>query len=638
MRLTAVRVQNYKSIDDSGWVAIDDVTCMVGKNESGKTAFLQALGKLNPADGQDGDFDMTIEFPRKRLNSYKREHEDDPAAAVSARFELDDDADVGELSVVLANALTGRTITVTKHFDNSTNWSVPLDEAKVIAGLIDEADLPADTAEALRKHRAMYQLRSALRELGDDPPQAATLLARIMKWRDGRPTLGVIDLLAPRLPRFFYFDDYSIMRGRISVPALRRKRDLDDLDEADRTFLALLRVVGAELEEFESEGNYERLKADLEAASNEISDELFKFWSQNDQLSVEFDISAPDASAPPPLNQGTNLHVRIRNGRHRVTVSFDQRSRGFVWFFSFLAYFSQLERAKGQDLILLLDEPGLNLHAKAQEDFLRFIDERLAPDYQVIYSTHSPFMVEPTKLARVRTVEDRDGEGTKVSEEIFRSGSDTVFPLQAAFGYELAQTLFVAPDNLLVEGPSDLVYLQFLSEAARQKGLAHLDERWVIVPVGGIDKIATFVTLLGGNRLNTSVLIDVTSRDQQRVQNLRDNGHLGKHSLIQVGEITGAADADVEDLFEPGFYLRLVNGALSSRIGKRLTLNDLERRMPRIAKQVEKYFDDNGLGSFNHYPPAAYLLRDQVDLLPKVKDSTIEQASALFERINKTLS
>lgn len=637
MRLIAVRVQNFKSIDDSGWVDVDDVTCMVGKNESGKTAFLQALAKLSPAEGQSGTFDMTTEYPRKRLNRYKREHDEDPAAAVTARFELDD-ADVGELPSVLADALTGRTIEVTKHYDNVKRWLVPLDEAKVVQTLIDEADLPAETATALRQHPRVSALRQALEALGAEPPQAAALLERIKRWRNGRPTLGVVDTLDGLLPQFFYFDDYSIMQGRISVPTLKQKRDTGDLDEADRTFLALLRFVGAELEEFESEENYERLKADLEAASNEISDELFKFWSQNDQLAVEFDISSPDQSAPPPLNAGTNLHVRIKNDRHRVTVSFDQRSRGFVWFFSFLAYFSELERKRGEKLVLLLDEPGLNLHAKAQEDFLRFIDERLAGDYQVVYSTHSPFMVEPTKLARVRTVEDRDGEGTKVSDEIFRSGSDTVFPLQAAFGYELAQTLFVAPDNLLVEGPSDLIYLQLLSEAARQKGLAYLDERWVIVPVGGIDKIATFVTLLGGNQLNASVLIDVTSRDQQRVQNLRDNGHLGKHSLIQIGEITGATDADIEDLFEPGFYLQLVNGALSQRIGKKLALKDLERRIPRVAKQIEKYFQDNGLGTFSHYPPAAYLLREQATLLPKLKDATVEQAATLFERINKTLS
>lgn len=636
MKLVQAQVTNYKSIDDSGWVEIEAVTSLVGKNESGKTAFLQALNKFNPVEGQDGNFDMTTEYPRKRLNRYKREHKQRPDPVVSVVFELDDD-DVGELSANLADALQSRSITITKRYNNDSSWSINLDEGKLVRDLVSRAGLPEQTARALTGLGTVAQLRDQVAALGEEPPQAGQLLAAIDRWRGGQPSLGATDELVHRVPKFFYFDDYSIMPGRISVPHLKTKRDQEDLDEADRTFLALLRFVGADLEEFESAANYERLKADLEAASNEISDELFRFWSQNDQLAVEFDISGPDPDALFPLNQGSNLHVRIRNDRHRVTVPFDQRSRGFVWFFSFLAYFSELERKTDQSLILLLDEPGLNLHAKAQEDFLRFIDERLAADYQVMYTTHSPFMVEPTKLRRVRTVEDLDDKGTTISDQVFRSSSDTVFPLQAALGYELAQTLFVAPDNLLVEGPSDLIYLQLLCEAARAAELDSLDDRWVIVPVGGIDKIATFVTLLGGNQLNTSVLIDVTSRDQQRIQRLRENGHLKQHSLIQIGEVTGAKDADIEDLFDPGYYLQLVNGAYPEELKTKLTVKDLANGDPRIVKRVERRFENEGLGQFSHYRPAAHLMREQATLVPKLSEKTLKRAAQLFSRINRTL-
>ena len=64
MQLVRARVTNYKSIDDSGWVSMDGVTCLVGKNESGKTAFLQALRRLNPVPGANGDFDLK-DYPRK---------------------------------------------------------------------------------------------------------------------------------------------------------------------------------------------------------------------------------------------------------------------------------------------------------------------------------------------------------------------------------------------------------------------------------------------------------------------------------------------------------------------------------------------------------------------------------------------
>ena len=141
------------------------------------------------------------------------------------------------------------------------------------------------------------------------------------------------------------------------------------------------------------------------------------------------------------------------NQKHNVTVPFDERSRGFVWFFSFLAYFSEIEQESSRPLILLLDEPGLSLHAKAQADLLRFLDERLAPEHQVLFTTHSPFMVDPQRMHRVRTVEDREDGGTTVSADVLKADSDTVFPLMAAMGVDLTQTLWVGP-CLLYTSPS----------------------------------------------------------------------------------------------------------------------------------------------------------------------------------------
>src|SRR5665811_2632545 len=108
------------------------------------------------------------------------------------------------------------------------------------------------------------------------------------------------------------------------------------------------------------------------------------------------------------------LDVRVRDSKHGFTGNFGQRSSGFQWFFSFLAAFSEFENHE-HGVIVLLDEPALNLHGRAQADFLRFINERLAAKSQVVYTTHSPFMVEPSKLERVRIVEDKSGrEGASV--------------------------------------------------------------------------------------------------------------------------------------------------------------------------------------------------------------------------------
>jgi hypothetical protein len=95
-------------------------------------------------------------------------------------------------------------------------------------------------------------------------------------------------------------------------------------------------------------------------------------------------------------------------------------------------------------------------------------------------------MVQPGHLERVRMVEDRSKEeGATVSSEVLSRDPDTLFPLQGALGYDLAQHLFVAEHNLVVEGPADFTYILLVSDWLREKGRTALDPRWSIVPVGG---------------------------------------------------------------------------------------------------------------------------------------------------------
>jgi putative AbiEii toxin of type IV toxin-antitoxin system len=120
----------------------------------------------------------------------------------------------------------------------------------------------------------------------------------------------------------------------------------------------------------------------------------------------------------------------VYDSAHGATVRLGKRSKGFVWFFSFLAWFSQ-QRQKKIPLILLLDEPGLVLHASAQDDLLRYIETELKPYHQVIYTTHSPFMVDSKNFERIRIVRDRSMEedhalsknerGTKVFTDILEA-------------------------------------------------------------------------------------------------------------------------------------------------------------------------------------------------------------------------
>jgi len=637
MQLVRAHVTYYRSVEDSEEFEVEpDVTCLVGKNESGKTNIAQALFRVNPVE--PAAFDEVIDFPA-RMTAKKRDFKAGamiPVVVATFRYEDDEiakiEADLGR------GALTTPEFTVTVgHRTGSKTFGHQYDEQAIIRHLRSQLDLGAAAAQPLDAAGNVGELLAALKEMPEPNSATQKLAERISGWRNQGVGSYLIDQYAlPMMPKFVYYDDYDVMPGKVSVPDLIRRRDQGQLTRGERALLSLLDRAQVTLEDFSKNDQLERLIRDLENAGNAISDEVFEYWTQNQDLSVKLSVHPAEDGATPPLNEGPILFVRVDNHRHRATVPFDERSRGFVWFFSFLAYFSELEEGQTSNLIVLLDEPGLSLHARAQQDLLRLIDERLAPRYQVIYTTHSPFMVSPGQFNRVRTVIDHDKGGTKVSAEIFKADDDTVSPLLTAMGIEMTQTLFIGEHTLLLEGPSDLIYLDILGDLAETRQLTGLDPQWVKTPIGGSGKLSTFVTLLGANKLNVAVLIDSSTKDAGAVRRLRDNGQLARNGLVEISEFTGGGDADMEDLFERDFYLKLVNRAYASELSQPITEADLTPGDPRIVRAIEAFFRQHGIagGKFNHYRPAAVLLREQAALAPAISAATINRADRLFARLN----
>ena len=289
--------------------------------------------------------------------------------------------------------------------------------------------------------------------------------------------------------------------------------------------------------------------------------------TQNPDLNVVVRLEQARPGDPAPFNSGTIARARIDNTLHRVDTPFSERSAGFVWFFSFLVKFARV-KSDSSPVVLLLDEPGLTLHGKAQADLLRFFKEKLAPHHQIVYSTHSPFMVPADDLASVRIVEDqvelkgarRVPLGTKVRDDVLSRDPDTLFPLQGALGYDISQSLFVGKHTLLVEGPSDILYIQALSEALRKRGRGGLDPRWTICPAGGIDKIAPFVALFAGNdALHVAVLADQGVGDKKKIEQMRRSEILAAGHFYTMADHLGRSEADIEDLFEPDVFAEMLN-------------------------------------------------------------------------------
>lgn len=636
MKLIRVNIQRYRSISEPTEFDVEpDVTALVGKNESGKTAVLQSLYKSNPVDS--AEFDPDLDFPTHKAREIAR------GAAVRVTeltYGLDDDDIAAVEAVLYPEVLDSKRVTVTTGFGfDREEWSLQVSKEKVLSHLLDELDLPTTDTTKVENSSTVNDLVDVLRSLESTTPTATATLEKIESWRDSDPVLAAIDILSERRPKFVYFGDYDVMPGKVSIPRLISHRSSDALERGEEALLALLSMAGVDPQEFISSDNHERLIRQMENASNAISDEVFEYWSQNKELQVKLQVIATaESGAEAPLNEAPLLQVRVENRRHRVTVPFDERSRGFVWFFSFLAYFSKLEEESTQPLILLLDEPGLSLHATAQHDLLRFINERLAPHHQVIFTTHSPFMINPRNFERVRTVVDAPETGTTVSADILKTDAESAFPLHAALGVELTQTLFVGPDVLLVEGPSDVIYLQYLSDQLIKAEKTRLNDRWVIVPGGGISKLAAFLTLFGANQMKVCVLADSSAQNNKTIGSLKASGKLYDAGIVQVGDASGVEEADIEDLLPAQLYVNLVNEAYRGELaGTSLTLDELPDG-PRIVKRVEEVFAtrDINKGRLNHYSPAGALLRMKKETT-EMSEEQLSAAEALIQKINALL-
>jgi hypothetical protein len=444
--------------------------------------------------------------------------------------------------------------------------------------------------------------------------------------------------LAEKVPKFFYFDDYYLLPGKVNIPSLAAHAATpDELTEEDRTALNLLNLAGVTLDELTAAQGYESVKARLESLSNAITDTIFQYWTQDQELDVEFDIRTDPADRP-PFDDGPNLYVRIRSRRHRVTVPFQQRSKGFIWFFSFIVWFKTIQQQYGVNapLILLFDEPGLNLHALAQRDFLRYIDA-LSESHQILYSTHSPFLIPGDRLAQVRLVEDRKDRGTVVTADLADGDPRTLFPLQAALAYALARDLLPARRNLLVRGPADLVILKFFSAALDRAGRTGLREDVTIVPVGGLDRVATFVALLGADRPELVVLhadpgpIDVPALRPKNVLGygqFRDPAAKGKPAIATPA-------AGVEDLFSVNFYLKVFNAAYAKKLPGEVKANDLpaaDRLTDRLADHLSDHPADL---RFSPDAVASHLASNPPKPLDK---ETLTRFEALFKKVNALFS
>lgn len=658
MELLKAQVTNFRSVEDSGVFDVKQVLCLVGKNEAGKTAIAQALAGLNPHPSTPIVYDLERDYPRRWLTEYKKRHGDQQAVVITTHWSITPEEKKLISEHVGPKTLQNRPVKISRRYgDKEPQWELPIDFKAAVSDLIDGAKLSDFEKEPLTNAATSDELRNTLEALQQRTEAQQKLLEKLNAL-PGKNVSGIVkDVLKMGFPQFMYFSYYDRMVGQIRLDTYQarvqnRPQPPSPIEPGERVFVDFLEYAGTSIQEINETNTYESLNAKCEAASNRITHQLLEYWTQNPNLEVEVRVTKAEPQDQPPFNQGVIARARVKNNLHKVTVPFSERSAGFVWFFSFLVKFAQVQK-DGSKLFLLLDEPGLTLHGKAQADLLRYFFEKLAPEHQVVFTTHSPFMVPADDLPGVRVVEDhitspRPGqwisEGTKVRDDTLVVDRDTLFPLQGALGYDITQSLFVGKHTLLVEGPSDILYLQTWSSALQRHGKPGLDRRWTICPAGGIDKIQPFVALFAGQKLDIAAISDYSKADRKKLDSLRQNKVMEGERLLTFASVLGVEEADIEDAFNPALFASLLNkafGLSGANEANAQKLIDSDTNTTRLVKKAEAYFRllSPEAPDFDHYLPADFLFAHPAMLdgnSPETSE-TLDRAELIITALNKIL-
>jgi hypothetical protein len=662
MRLEKFRVANFRNINDSGWVEVAGTTALVGRNESGKTNLLEALRTLSgPFAGES--LSLTRDFPADRMRS---EYSDD-LEVVRTRWLLSDE-ERSELAALLPGATRVSAVEVWRGYPSARHVAfcgleqvaVPISSGakELVAQLAEKAKSEANSgdrawAEALGRleaaiaretddigswHQEVSHALGSVEEAGrasglslvtgirETIDQIAELIAQTGE-ASGSEAVAA-EWVLRQLPPFLYVDEYPDIDGHMDLRALDRRRREGLSEPSDLHFETLLRMAGIDTATLGEilDGEPEVRRQIVGRAGAGLTRKLRALWTDR-ALKVRFNLD------------GDHLQTLVCDPTSIVDieVNLNQRSRGFRWFFAFFIMLTASRQdPESRDAILLLDEPGLQLHAAGQRDLLRHLTEQI--DNQSILATQSPFMIPSGDAAAVRTVSFDEEQGTTVSDDpavrdqdldshtpaseaviaeqstepepsappaaVASATDDGSALLRAATG-QLVEALFGSERVLVVEHLTDYWYLSAISAHFAETGLEALPEGLVPIPAGGAILLPHLMRLLGEGLANRILLL--TSRPLETLPASPGN----PESRLAPGPVfigegfprPPSQPVELEDLFDANVYDRFVRVAYSEQLkDKHLETDD---SIPCAVKRYEEAFAAIGL-RFSRSKPARF--------------------------------
>lgn len=696
LTLTRFRVTSFRSVHDSGWIEADAVTALIGTNESGKTNLLIPLWKLNPA--KEGEIDRIADFPRAEYNRMRGVAED----RIFIRAEFRSDAQLQErlASVTKCDAAYFDIVQVARRFDGKHEVTFPNASSPRSIPKFEVEDALSATASALAAEKTQgiedalrVQMGAAIAEarkrlasfdanrvdseaiaaaqeplsivsLGE-PAENSTLVPR---WRGLITALETfvagmnlphpaevaeaIDAVLKSMPVFVYYSNYGNLDSEIYLPHVienMKRRNLGPKEAGKaRTLKVLFEYVRLSPEEILKLGAPATVAAAGAAPTPAAIDEALKRTKERDILLRSADTELTKAFREwwkqgdyrfRFAADGDYFRIWVSDDRRPEDIELESRSTGLQWFFSFFLVFLVERRDAHKGAILLLDEPGLSLHPLSQRDLSAFF-ENLAQTNPLIYTTHSPFLVDADHLDRVRLVYVDQAGATAVSSDLRAQSRATaegrsVYAVHAALGLSVSDAMLQGCTSVVVEGPSDQFYLTAMKTVLIAKGKYAPKRELLFVPAGGAKGVNAIVPIVAAkDEALPIVLLDDDRQGRQFADALR-GGPLYKsapHRVINVKEFAKFEFSEIEDLIPMETLADVV-----SRIarGPADDFRDVAKPGSAIVPQIEAYAAANKLTLADpgwKVDLARHAKQRLLKEMDKIDEATLNTWASLFAR------
>jgi AAA15 family ATPase/GTPase len=538
MEIRSFRIENFRSIRDTGWqpLSTDNITVLVGQNESGKSSILDALelGYCITPNINPDDFRLEGSLPRVSLKcSVDNDLIED---VVHTQPEEYRDPLIKEFGKLKEIVVVSRIISENGQYRRE--FSLSDDLMALFAPLIAPTEIVASKEE----HE----------ESSDDSSSSEN--EETINYRE-----EFIEELWRFVPEFILFRESTCsLPNRIDIlkGALVK-------DAGTRGASNFISASGLEMETVLS-ADHRKRDAVLSKASAAVSRDLERFWSQllgrTDKITLSCELKHHAASETGKAGL-PYLAFWVKEGDQLLYPS--QRSRGTRWFISFFLELSAGNK-KYPGRVVLLDEPANFLHPSAQKDVIKLL-EKLAVETKIIYSTHSPYMLEQGSLHRILAVEREADDDTYESVTVVRRGLElasasqlTLAPILTLIGVDLShQQVIKRTRNVILEEISARYYILAFVK------LLGLDTEVNLVACGGVDTVKTLVDLFIAWGIKFTVLVDDDSHGKRVVRDIKAKYQIENDEAAKILQTISDCEG-VEDLFSKDDFLKHVLGGQDS--------------------------------------------------------------------------